>query len=123
MKFLTDVNASSALTHGFATWVTTFRKSLTETQACRTKRYCSGLCKRQRIIATTDKDFEELIWRIGKPHFGVLRLENLPRAERRTLLEDVLANHAQDLASGAIVIAQTKKIRIRRPLRIFKHQQ
>lgn len=74
----------------------------------------------QRIIVTTDKDFEEMIWRRGNPHCGILRLENLPRAERRALPEDLLAQHMQTLASGAIVIAQAKKIRIRTPLRIFR---
>jgi predicted nuclease of predicted toxin-antitoxin system len=69
----------------------------------------------QRIIVTTDHDFEEMIWRAGKAHCGVLRLENLPRAERGILLDDVLHHHRQDLASGAIVIAQSRKIRIRRP--------
>jgi len=56
-----------------------------------------------------------MIWRAGKAHCGVLRLENLPRAERGILLDDVLHHHSQDLASGAIVIAHSRKIRIRRP--------
>jgi len=29
--------------------------------------------------------FEEMIWRQGKSHCGVLRLENLPRSERKAL--------------------------------------
>ncbi len=71
--------------------------------------------REQRIISTTDRDFEEMIWREGKEHCGVLRLENLPRVARRALLEDVLFHHQQDLASGAIVIAQSDKICVRRP--------
>ena len=31
-----------------------------------------------RIIITTDQDFEEMIWREGRTHCGVMRLENLP---------------------------------------------
>jgi len=67
-----------------------------------------------RIIVTTDKDFEEMVWRREYPHGGILRLENLPRFERKSLLKDMLRKHRQDLDSGAIVIAQKKKFRIRR---------
>ena len=44
----------------------------------------------------------------------VLRLENLPRSKRRVLFEEVLANHAQDLEDGAVVIAAQRKVQIRR---------
>jgi predicted nuclease of predicted toxin-antitoxin system len=55
-----------------------------------------------------------MIWREQKPHYGVVRLENLPRAERVVLLEDVLEQYGQDLMAGAIIIAQRTKFRIRR---------
>ena len=75
----------------------------------------SWAVRERRIIVTTDNDFEEMIWRQGKPHCGVLRLENLPRSQRKALLHDVLDRHSNDLESGAIVIALSKKFRIRRP--------
>lgn len=75
----------------------------------------SWAVRESRIIVTTDNDFEEMIWRQGKPHCGVLRLENLPRSERIALLHDVLDRHSQDLESGAIVIALTIKFRVRKP--------
>lgn len=123
MKFLTDVNASGALTQWLRDLGHDVQQVADRDASMSDEAILQWAVQEQRIIATTDKDFEELIWRMGKPHFGVLRLENLPRAERRALLEDVLANHEQDLASGAIVIAQTKKTRIRRPLRISKQPQ
>ncbi len=70
--------------------------------------------REQRIIITTDSDFEQMIWLQERLHYGVLRLENLPRSDRISLFEDVLANYAQTLESGAIVIATKQKIRIRR---------
>ena len=73
----------------------------------------------RRIIVTTDNDFEEMIWRQGKSHCGVLRLENIPRFERIILLNDVLDRHAKDLEAGAIVIALKAKFRVRRPLSIL----
>lgn len=68
----------------------------------------------QRIIVTTDKDFEAIIWREGRPHKGVLRLENLPRKERMELLTETVKQYASDLKDSAIVIATQNKIRIRR---------
>jgi predicted nuclease of predicted toxin-antitoxin system len=69
----------------------------------------------RRIVVTTEIDFEEMIWREGKEHCGVLRLENLPRNERMALLRDVLDRHGRDLESGAIVIALSTKYRVRKP--------
>jgi len=71
--------------------------------------------RERRIIVTTDKDFEEMIWQEGKPHCGLLRLENVPRSERKQLLNDVLNRHRDALVSGAIVIALSQKIRVRKP--------
>ena len=71
--------------------------------------------RERRIIVTTDNDFEEMIWRQGKSHCGVLRLENLPRSQRKALLHDVLDRHSKDLESGAIVVALSRKFRVRRP--------
>lgn len=70
--------------------------------------------REERIIITTDSDFEQMIWLQEKPHYGVLRLENLPRQERIALFQEVFANHARDLESGLIVIATQRKIRVRR---------
>jgi predicted nuclease of predicted toxin-antitoxin system len=122
MKFLTDVNASGAL----AQWLRDMGHDVAQV-ADRDARLTDDAIlqwavQEQRIIVTTDTDFEEMIWRKGEHHFGLLRLENLPRVGRKALLEDVLANHSKDLTSGYVVIAQTKKIRIRRPFRIFRNQ-
>ncbi len=69
--------------------------------------------KEDRIIITTDVDFEQMIWLQQKSHRGVLRLENLPRLERKKLLEEVLINHGKQFESRAVVIATKQKIRIR----------
>ncbi len=122
MKFLTDVNASGALTE----WLRDMGHDVVQVAdrdaSLPDDAILQWAVQEQRIIVTTDTDFEEMIWRKGERHFGLLRLENFPRAGRKALLEDVLANHANDLISGSVVIAQTKKIRIRRSFRIFRHQ-
>ena len=68
----------------------------------------------QRIVITTDKDFEELVYRKGQPHCGILRLANVRIAQRLPLLREALSRHGPDLGPGVIVIAELKKIRIRR---------
>ena len=55
-----------------------------------------------------------MIWKQDKPHAGLLRLENVPRAERHALLLDVLNCHVNDMQAGAIIIAMAKKIRLRK---------
>ena len=115
MRFLTDVNASGTL----ARWLQDMGHDVIQVvdrdAGLPDDEILRWAVQERRIIVTTDNDFEEMIWRQGKPHCGVLRLENLPRVERRTLLEDVLAHYAEALESGAIVIAQSRKVRIRRP--------
>jgi predicted nuclease of predicted toxin-antitoxin system len=114
MKFLVDVNAGGAL----SAWLTAAGHEVAEV----TKRdprmkdidILHWAVDEQRVIVTTDQDFEERIWREQEPHCGVLRLENLPRRQRLDLLKDVLAHHAGDLQDGAIVIAQSRRIRIRK---------
>lgn len=66
------------------------------TLACPTSEFSKWAVTEERIIITTDTDFEELIWRQRLPRCGVLRLENLPRAPRIELLDYVLANHGDE---------------------------
>jgi predicted nuclease of predicted toxin-antitoxin system len=70
--------------------------------------------RENRVIVTTDNDFEQMIWQRQKYHCGILRLENLPREPRKSLLEDVLQYHERDLLEGKIVIALRNKFRIRK---------
>ena len=115
MNFLLDVNASGAV----ARWLIHLGHDVVEVGQKNPRmsdnEILSWAVMERRIIVTTDNDFEEMIWRQGKPHCGVLRLENLPRSERIVLLRDVLDRHSRDLESGAIVIALRTKFRIRKP--------
>ena len=114
MNFLLDVNASGAV----ARWLIHLGHDVAEVgqknPGMSDNEILSWAVMERRIIVTTDNDFEEMIWRQGKPHCGVLRLENLPRSERIVLLRDVLDRHSRDLESGAIVIALRTKFRVRK---------
>ncbi len=115
MKFLADVNASGAL----ARWLLKHGYDVLRVAdldpRMEDSKVLQWACREKRAIITTDQDFEEMVWREKKQHHGILRLENLPRSERLALLEYVLTHHSQDLSSGAIIIASSRKIRIRKP--------
>ena len=114
MDFLLDVNASGAV----ARWLIDRGHNVAEVgqtnPRMRDDEILNWAVSENRIIVTTDNDFEEMIWRQGKYHCGVLRLENLPQSERLSLLNEVLDRHAKDLEVGAIVIALRAKFRIRK---------
>ena len=114
MDFLLDVNASGAV----ARWLIDRGHNVAEVGQTDPRmsddKILSWAVREHRIIVTTDNDFEEMIYRQGKLHCGVLRLENLSRSERMILLNDVLDRHAKDLEAGAIVIALKAKFRIRK---------
>jgi predicted nuclease of predicted toxin-antitoxin system len=115
MNFLLDVNASGALARLLIDLGHDVVEVGEKDPRMSDDDILSWALRERRIIVTTDNDFEEMIWRQGKSHCGVLRLENLPRSERKALLHDVLGRHSQELESGAIVIALSKKFRVRKP--------
>jgi predicted nuclease of predicted toxin-antitoxin system len=115
MKFLVEVNASGSLVDELIRLGHDVAAVAEKDPRMRDADILRWAVSEQQMIVTTDHDFEAMIWRQGKAHCGVLRLENPPRAERGILLDDVLRHHSQDLASGVILIVQSGKIRIRRP--------
>lgn len=114
MKFLLDVNASGSV----ARWLSEHGHDVLLVADANPRmeddRILEWARREKRVIVTTDRDFEVMIWLEKRQHEGVLRLENLPRVERLRLLEYVVEHHSQDLALGAIVIATSRRIRIRR---------
>ena len=67
-----------------------------------------------RVIITTDKDFEKMIWQHGKKHSGVLRIENLIKSERVELLNETIERFTENLENGDVVIATKTKFRVRK---------
>ena len=116
MKFLLDVNVAGSVSRYLKESGHDIAEVIQEDPRMPDKAILSWAVKENRILVTTDKDFEEMIWQQGQNHCGVLRIENLPRLERMALVKDVLTQHVEDLKSGSIVIATQKKYRIRKPL-------
>ena len=58
--------------------------------------------REQRILVTLDTDFGYLVFVGGMPHFGIVRLPDVPAQRRIELMRQVLERHR----SGRIRIAQ-----------------
>ncbi|WP_435550561.1 DUF5615 family PIN-like protein [Desulfobacterium sp. N47] len=110
-----DINASGVIAHLLVSLGHDVAEVSSKDPRMSDNDILSWAVKEHRVIITTDNDFEEMIWRQGMPHCGVLRLENLPRHDRLILLRDALNYFSQDLESGSIVIAQSTKFRVRKP--------
>ncbi|AFZ37837.1 hypothetical protein Sta7437_4368 [Stanieria cyanosphaera PCC 7437] len=113
MKFLIDVNASRSLGNWLVNKGYDIAYVSDVNPQMKDETILEWAIREQRVIVTTDNDFEQMIWQQQKSHCGILRLENLPRRERELLLEDVLQYHTQDLLEGKIVIALRNKFRVR----------
>jgi predicted nuclease of predicted toxin-antitoxin system len=65
-----------------------------------------------RVLVTLDKHFLQLISQRSQPYSGLIRLPDLPAAERILLLERILRAHGEDLDRGAIVSVRGERIRL-----------
>jgi predicted nuclease of predicted toxin-antitoxin system len=78
MKFLLDVNASGSV----ASWLVEHGHDVLQVRDVDARmeddKVLQWALMEERILLTRDQDFEEMIWREGRRHKGVLRIENLP---------------------------------------------
>lgn len=68
----------------------------------------------QRILVTIDTDFGQLVFQNRLPHSGLLRLPDVPPAERIQRTTGVLSRHGEALAAGAIITVRGDRIRVSR---------
>ena len=68
----------------------------------------------RRVLVTMDKDFGALIFRLAERHTGLIRLPNVPVAQRLAILGRVLAEHGDQDLSDAVLTADAEKTRITR---------
>ncbi len=71
---------------------------------------------RNALLLTADKDFGELVYRLGRVHAGIvlLRLAGLPAIAKADTVATVLQEHAAELQGGFTVISPGA-VRIRKP--------
>jgi predicted nuclease of predicted toxin-antitoxin system len=67
-----------------------------------------------RILVTIDTDFGELVYVEEVPHAGLVRLPDVPAAQRIALMAEVLDRHQQALETQAIITIRRGRIRISR---------
>jgi predicted nuclease of predicted toxin-antitoxin system len=72
---------------------------------------------RTALLVTGDKDFGELVYRLGRVHGGVVlaRLAGLSAAAKAEIVARVLRDHEAELP-GAFSVITPGAVRIRRPL-------
>jgi predicted nuclease of predicted toxin-antitoxin system len=69
--------------------------------------------REERVLVTNDRDFGELVFRLGLPHNGVIFFR-LPAATvdvKISQLERILASHADDLRHFLVVGEKTVRVR------------
>ena len=71
--------------------------------------------RERRVLITLDKDFGELAIVRGSPHSGILRLVNFSALRQAPVCLQILGQHGEDLAAGAIITAEPGRLRIRPP--------
>lgn len=71
--------------------------------------------RENRILITLDKHFLQLIFHRSQAHSGLIRLPDVPVAQRILLLERILSSHAGDLARGAVIAVRGERIRVSLP--------
>ena len=69
-----------------------------------------------RILVTLDKDFGELAIVRRQPHCGIVRPVALSTSQQVEVCLTVLARYGPELESGAIVTAESSRIRVRPPI-------
>jgi predicted nuclease of predicted toxin-antitoxin system len=68
------------------------------------------------LVATVDADFHTLIALSGEsaPSAIRIRIEGLKGPQVAEILREILRDHADDLAAGALVTIQAQRVRLRR---------
>lgn len=67
-----------------------------------------------RVLVTLDKDFGELVIVFRQVHAGIIRMHKVSARQQAGMVLKVLAAHADELTSGAIVSVNEYRIRVRR---------
>lgn len=71
--------------------------------------------RQDRILVTLDKDFGELAVVRRMPHSGIVRLVGLSARRQAAVCQYVLERYGNLLQSGAIVTAESGRLRVRPP--------
>lgn len=68
----------------------------------------------ERVLITIDTDFGELIYLHDAPHAGLVRLPDVPPAQRIALVSEVVRRHGSALEDRAVVTVRAGRVRVSR---------
>jgi predicted nuclease of predicted toxin-antitoxin system len=71
----------------------------------------------RRVLITLDKDFGELAVVKRVPHSGIIRLVNFSARQQGLIALRILTHYVEESSSGAIITVDSRRIRIRPPLK------
>ncbi len=66
-----------------------------------------------RVLITEDKDFGELVFLVGRPHAGIVRLVEMTPAERADAMRGLIETHVDAMREGAVIVVTESRVRIR----------
>lgn len=65
------------------------------------------------VLITLDNDFGELIFRLGQPHAGLIRLIEIPMRERAAIMLSALNDYQNELSRGHVLTIDSDRVRVR----------
>ena len=71
--------------------------------------------REERVLVTLDKHFGQHIFLGERKHNGLVRLPDVPAAERANLMKQILESHSEDLAASKVVTIRGSRIRVSDP--------
>ncbi len=71
----------------------------------------------QRVLITIDTDFGTLVYRARMAHAGLIRLPDIPATRRIEIVQQLLSDHADAMAAGAVITVRSGRIRVSLPPR------
>jgi predicted nuclease of predicted toxin-antitoxin system len=69
----------------------------------------------ERVLVTLDKHFGRFVFLERSEQAGLIRLPDLPAAERIRLVEQILTSHGADLEARKVVTVRGSRIRVSAP--------
>ena len=67
----------------------------------------------QRILITEDKDFGELVFVRRLPHPCIVRLVEMPVADKVMAVQELIDRHPDAMREGALIVVTRNRVRIR----------
>ncbi len=67
----------------------------------------------RRVLITEDKDFGELVFVHRIPHPCIVRLVEMPVADKVDAMRTIIHNHRHAMKDGTLIVATRNRLRIR----------